>query len=108
MNEKDQRYVFFSYQTWTNYSFNRELIETCIRKAINLVNLENDCCYVFIDAQQPSVAGAYVVTNEIMKKIKRSSIFIVDLTNVQQTGKASPNPNALFECGYALLQLIYS
>lgn len=115
--------VFYSWQNDTDSKCNRYFIRDAAEKAIKELNKE----FLFEPSPRPDLAeldhdtkgkpGHPEIVNTILEKIKNSQIFLADLTfvgttwenktNHQNTPKESsdckflPNPNVMFELGYA-------
>ncbi len=115
--------VFYSWQNDTDSKCNRYLIRDAAEKAIKELNNE----FLFESSPRPDLAeldhdtkgipGHPEIVNTILEKIRNSQIFLADLTfvgttwenktNHKNTRKVSsdckflPNPNVMFELGYA-------
>ncbi len=62
------------------------------------------------DEATKDTAGAVNVVDSILRKIKQADIFIADISTTLSNGssqnhRASPNPNAVFELGFAVSEL---
>lgn len=105
--------IFYSWQS--DISTNRNAIADCIKKAIKSVkkeltthiNLEID-----LDRDTQNQVGSIDIGKTILQKISISDIFICDVTIINKTGgdiqesnRLTPNPNVLFELGFAVNQL---
>ena len=58
-----------------------------------------------MDEDTAGVAGWPEITSTILEKIERSEVFVADITPIngpQSEFRLTPNPNVLFELGYAL------
>ncbi len=119
--------VFYSWQNDTDSKCNRYFIRDAAEKAIKELNKE----FLFEPSPRPDFAeldhdtkgipGHPEIVNTILEKIKKSQIFLADLTfvgtawenktNHQNAPKESfdckflPNPNVMFELGYAFKTL---
>ncbi len=90
--------VFYSWQSDTSNSTNRSFIESSINKAIK----EIDILPLKIDSDTREIAGSPDISHTIIDKISMSFIFIADITFVMNNEhRKSPNPNVLYELGYA-------
>lgn len=97
--------VFYSWQSDRVASVNRNFIENCILKAINKLN--DELPYkLFLDKDTRNVPGSPNIPDVIANKIDNSFCFIGDVTIINKDSKKpSPNPNVMFETGYALSSL---
>lgn len=100
--------VFYSWQsdlpTATNWTF----IEDGLKKACKAIcqDPELDCCPT-IDRDTKGVPGAPAIPAVILEKIDNSDALVADvsLCYKNEVGERSPNPNVLFELGYAISKL---
>ncbi|MGO7018397.1 hypothetical protein [Rhizobium leguminosarum] len=62
---------------------------------------------VEIDHDTLGVAGSPHIADTILRKIREAAVFVADVTPIAKTaaGKLPPNPNVMFELGYALSHL---
>jgi CAP12/Pycsar effector protein, TIR domain len=84
-------------------SFIKDVLES-ISAALNQAGIDER---VEIDSDTQGVPGTPEILSTILKKIEEDDVFIADLTMCResdQDGKTrrSPNPNVMFEYGYAL------
>jgi hypothetical protein len=102
---KRQIVLFYAWQDDTDRRLNRHLIRIALESAAHKISSELDVGVdLKIDSDTEGVPGWAPITETILSKISRCDIFIPDLTFVATTssGKLIPNPNVLFEAGYAL------
>lgn len=93
--------IFFSWQSDSPNKTNRNFIENSINKAISNVN-KNLNLHLELDKDTINRTGSPDIVNTILNKIENSFIFIADISLViQDAHKKSPNPNVLYELGYA-------
>jgi hypothetical protein len=110
--------VFYSWQSDTSPSINRNFIEKALLEAIK--RLQSDATLesalrdtrVELDKDTKGVAGSPPIAETILRKIEECEVFVADLTFVGQsiTGltksadkpRLIPNPNVLIEYGFAL------
>lgn len=100
--------IFFSWQSDLNLKNNKNFIEGCIKTAISEFNKENKLLVDFtIDKDTSGEPGNPEITNVILNKIDNSRMFICDLSiiNSDYHGRKTPNPNVIFELGYAIKSL---
>jgi hypothetical protein len=100
--------IFFSWQSDLNLKNNKNFIEGCIKTAIDEFNKGNKLLVDFtIDKDTSGEPGNPEITNIILNKIDNSRMFICDLSiiNSDYHGRKTPNPNVIFELGYAIKSL---
>ena len=104
-----QTVVFYSWQSDSPSSVNRNFIEDALGKATKKVaadlRVENaQRPDLVIDKDTKGVPGSPDIVEEIFKKIDNCAIFVADLTSVGKSKRKRllPNPNVLVEYGYAL------
>ena len=74
--------------------------EQQIEMAIKM--LSDDRIFVDLDSSKKTL-GANELTDSLLKKISKSSVFVADLSIVvEHNGKSYPNSNVCFELGYAV------
>ena len=100
--------IFYSWQSDINSKHNRNFIKDCLERAIKKLNNElqlNEA--VRLDQDTKDVAGTPDITNTIFEKIRKSAIFIGDVTFIEgsESSKLCSNPNVMIELGYALSSL---
>ena len=96
--------VFFSWQS--DLCETRNVIRVALDRAIRHLNrgviLEES---LRVDEDTASVAGWPEITSAILEKIERCEVFVADITPINgpcSDFRLTPNPNVLFELGYAL------
>jgi len=107
---KNKFSIFYSWQS--DISKNRNLILSCIEKAIKDVikkqhkDLQLE---INIDRDTRNKSGSPEIADTIFKKIDITDIFICDVTIINNSlfakfvnGRLTPNPNVLIELGYAI------
>lgn len=99
--------IFFSWQSDLPNSDNRNFIEDVIKKSIKELNQNDFSLALSIDKDTNQLAGSPDIANSILTKISKSSAFIADISiiNDNSSDRKMPNPNVLFELGYAVKQL---
>ena len=100
--------IFFSWQSDLNLKSNKNFIEGCIKTAIGEFNKENKLLVDFtLDKDTSGEPGNPEIINTILNKIDNSRMFICDLSiiNSDYHGRKTPNPNVIFELGYAIKSL---
>lgn len=102
-NKKVIKKIFYSWQANLPNKTNRGLIKDCIEKAISEINKELTIeSRIQIDSDTSNVPGSPDIIHTILEKIDSSSIFVAD---VSITNSLQPNPNVMFELGYAIKSL---
>lgn len=100
--------IFFSWQSDLNLKNNKNFIEECIKAAIKEFNSENNHLMDFtLDKDTTGEPGNPEIINIILNKIDNSKLFICDLSIINEDyhGRKTPNPNVIFELGYAIKSL---
>lgn len=100
--------IFFSWQSDLNLKNNKNFIEDCIKTAIKELNDEKNYLIDFnLDKDTSGEPGNPEIINTILNKIDNSRIFICDLSIINKDfqGRKTPNPNVIFELGYAIKSL---
>lgn len=97
--------IFYSWQSDLPNNTNRSFILTALEKASK--EIRNDPSISIeprIDKDTEGIAGSPNIPEAILQKIDSCSVFICDVSiiNVRSKFRLSPNPNVLFELGYAL------
>lgn len=100
---KTQHTVFYSWQASLPNKTNRGLIRNCIEKAIKDINKDISIeSRVSLDSDTSNTPGSPDIIHTILNKINDSSIFIADVSLVNNI---QPNSNVMFELGYAMKAL---
>lgn len=82
-------------------------IRNAIRAAFPQLETKHSCTF-HIDEATRKLAGAQNVPIAIIEKIRSADIFVADITSVtkdENLSKSFPNPNVVFELGYAAAHL---
>jgi len=98
------RTIFYSWQSDLPNATNRGLILTALERAAKAIATHET---VVVDRDTQGVAGAPDISKAIFAKIDKADVFVADVSIVtgHHEGRPSPNPNVLFELGYALKAL---
>ncbi|MGZ2746202.1 TIR domain-containing protein [Burkholderia stagnalis] len=126
MEKKKLRKAFYSWQSDLPNKTNRSFILDTLRRAVKDINSSDDPpSQVLTEAQRPQaestkpvqvdqatsgVAGAVHIAHTILDKIREADVFIADISTINKGTKKfrkGPNPNVLFELGYAWAELGY-
>jgi hypothetical protein len=107
-----QHTIFYSWQSDIKpAACNRSLIENALSKAIaGLKGVEEPLLDVRLDHDTQGVAGSPDITSVILEKIDKCSVFVADVTPVDEGNddRRFPNPNVLLELGYAIKSKSFS
>ncbi|NRD67993.1 hypothetical protein HRD49_40310 [Corallococcus exiguus] len=103
--EKGQPFiVFWSWQSDSDSSVNRNFVGDCIERAVKKVS-KSEGMLISVDRDTQGVGGSPSIADTILKKIRSSDIFVFDATHVYRSPRPAPNPNVALELGYALAVL---
>ena len=99
--------IFFSWQSDLPRKNTTSFIEDCIRTAIKELNQQDKKFSFHLDKNTIGEPGHPEIANVILEKIDQARIFVCDLSivNHQFEGRKTPNPNVVFEFGYAIKSL---
>jgi hypothetical protein len=100
-NKKPIR-VFYSWQSDLPDSTNRGAIRKALQKAAKELS-----SHITIDEATRDTAGSVNIPKTILDKIDVSDIFVADVSTIGAAdgGRKCPNPNVVFELGYAVATL---
>lgn len=96
--------VFYSWQSDIESKYNRSLIEDALKKAVKKITDNEDLeLEAVIDRDTYGMPGSPSIVESITSKIAKSDVFVCDVSIINATSDARkmPNPNVLFELGYA-------
>jgi len=95
--------IFYAWQSDVGRNVNHYLIRDALKQAIETLNREG--IGVEYDEATCDVTGAERIPDKVAEKIDRCVGFVADISIVAQCGtnpvKYSPNPNVMYELGYA-------
>jgi hypothetical protein len=101
--------VFYAWQSDTENGRNRSFIQKAAEGALKEIakdfELEKS---PRLDQATQDIAGMPDIAATILDKIDKASVFLADLTivgTIGHCGRPTPNPNVLFELGYAVKRL---
>jgi hypothetical protein len=99
--------IFYSWQSDLPDATNRGAIRRALRDAANRAEADLAGCHIVLDEAVRGISGSPNIPDEILKKVEVADIFVADVTTVISTdgGRSSPNPNVVFELGYAVAHL---
>ena len=106
-SNKKQLPIFYAWQTDSPSNTNRNLIEQCLKAAIEQINKDSADYEFVLDKDTSGEVGTPAISDTILRKIQNCYLFVGDVTiiNNDQSGRPVPNPNVFFECGYAVSQV---
>jgi hypothetical protein len=98
---------FYSWQSERPSVVCRNLIRDALEQVSETLNQLGIDERIEIDSDTQGVPGTPEILTTIFTKIEEDTVFIADLTICSETGedekkRLSPNPNVMFEYGYAL------
>jgi hypothetical protein len=96
--------IFYSWQSDLESRFNRSFIQEVIEKATKIFSKdENFSLDAVVDRDTYGIAGSPSIVESITGKIAKSDVFVCDISiiNFSSTGRSTPNPNVLYELGFA-------
>lgn len=100
-----QQTVFYSWQSDLPNGTNRTFIETCLNKAIKGLRVAQPHLDPSLDRDTANVPGSPDIAATILDKIDNCQVFVCDISIVQHGQRSMPNPNVVFELGYAVKRL---
>jgi hypothetical protein len=100
-----QQTIFYSWQSDLPNGTNRSFIETCLNKAIKELQVANPRLDPCLDRDTANVPGSPDISATILDKINNCHIFVCDVSIIQKEKRPTPNPNVLFELGYAVKRM---
>lgn len=96
--------VFYSWQSDLENKFNRSFILDALEKAVK--NISQDEAFAIdavVDRDTFGMPGSPSIVESITGKIAKSDVFVCDVSiiNIASDERPTPNPNVMFELGYA-------
>lgn len=110
MGDSNQIKVFYSWQSDLPEATNRRAIRQALRAAATEVEeaLAELAISITLDEATRNVSGSPNIPAAIIEKIENADIFIADVSTINpdsESGRKFPNPNVVFELGYAVAHL---
>jgi hypothetical protein len=96
--------VFYSWQSDIDNNLNRSFIQDALEKAVKNISSQKKISFdAVVDRDTYGIPGSPSIVESITQKIAKSDVFVCDISIVNSTseGRLTPNPNVLFELGYA-------
>lgn len=99
--------VFFSWQSTLDNKTNTNYIRNALEKAKSKIENTNSNIEIKLDEATRDVPGSPDIVKTIQNKISLSQIVISDITIIEglDKKKSYPNPNVIFELGYAVAEI---
>jgi hypothetical protein len=96
--------IFYSWQADLPNKTNRGLIRDALDKAVKQIETNEK---LIVESDRQGVPGSPDILYTILEKIDQADLFVCDVTTIghSEEGKPLPNPNVLFELGYAMRSL---
>lgn len=98
--------IFYAWKS-EHEKLNRYFIKDAIERSAKVLGRELDLVEPpRVDEATAGVAGWPDVIATILEKIEACDVFVADLTNIEPSrDRVTPNPNVIFELGYAFAKL---
>lgn len=96
--------IFYSWQSDLESRFNRSFIQDALEKAGKKISKDQSFSInPIIDRDTYGILGSPSIVESITSKISKADIFVCDISIINSTSddRHCPNPNVLFELGYA-------
>lgn len=96
--------IFYSWQSDLSSQFTKGFFREAIQQAVTDKETVSPEITIIVDEATSNTAGSPEIPDTILDKLNRCDIFIGDLSiinNNQNEFRKTPNPNVLFETGYA-------
>ncbi|HEE0107692.1 TPA: nucleotide-binding protein [Citrobacter gillenii] len=108
MSPQEEITIFFSWQSQLDKNKNTNFIRNALRKSIKKIEQERENIKITLDEATRGETGSPNITATIQQKIPLCNIFIADITIIspdKNTSILTPNPNVMFELGYAVAEI---
>lgn len=108
MEQRLKRTIFYSWQSDLPNNTNRGFIDTALRRAITAIGRDETAALEpVMDRDTLGIAGSPDIAISIFAKIASADVFVADVSIVNRgdDGRPTPNPNVLFELGFAVAEL---
>ena len=96
--------IFWAWQSDLPPETTRNLIQDCLERAAKEAT-KAGVGLVSVDRDTKGVGGSPNISETILEKIVAADIFVWDASITTTTDRPSPNPNVLFELGFAVAAL---
>lgn len=98
--------VFYAWQSDLPNKTNRGAIKNSLKKVKS--NFSKKGMEIYIDEATRDVPGSPQIPDKILEKIIKADVFVCDVSTIRNSYKnkqATPNPNVVFELGFAVSEL---
>lgn len=96
--------VFWSWQSDLAPDVTRHFVEDCLKRAAKRLGATSGFV-VSVDRDTKGVGGTPNISETILSKIAAADVFVWDASIVSTQPRSAPNPNVLFELGFAAAAL---
>lgn len=110
-HEMSKSPIFYAWQDDHLGRVNRSFIHDCLSKAIKELNRSSELHDLVVDRDTRNVPGMPDIGQTVLAKIERAALVVADLTVINPESirrpdeRPVPNPNVVFEVGYAMAAL---
>src|SRR5205085_10715557 len=107
-NKEATRTTFYAWQSDSPKLANRYFIRDALKKALKNVASAQPGTLLEYDEATRDVAGSVLIVDSILAKIDACEVFVADISIInpaQENGRFVPNPNVVFEVGWASARL---
>ncbi|WP_242141026.1 nucleotide-binding protein [Sphingomonas sp. TREG-RG-20F-R18-01] len=107
MTKKTPFHIFFSWQSDSPRETNHGAIGKALKAACKKLGVEYPDLTLVSDEATRGTSGSPRIVDKIVEKIEAAGMFVADITTVTAAGagRPCPNPNVIFELGYAVATL---
>ena len=104
MNKIKKFTIFYSWQSDLPNDQTRGAIKKSLHHVAASIEDSESNLSLIVDEATREVSGAPNIPGTILEKIEESDLFIADITTINSDyeGRKAPNPNVVFELGYAV------
>lgn len=107
-NKVSKRTTFYAWQSDSPDRANRYFIREALKKALNVVASAQPGTLLEYDEATRDVAGSILIVDSILAKIDACEVLLADISIInpgEANGRFVPNPNVVFEVGWAAARL---
>ena len=107
MAQSDEIQIFYSWQSDLSEKTNKNAIRRALRTAQNNIEAPRPGLNIVLDEATRDTSGSPNIPSKILEKIEDADIIVADVTTVTRPPayRPCPNPNVIFELGYAVAYL---
>lgn len=100
--------IFYSWQSDASRKVNHDFIGECLRSAADQISLNSGQSLEVLDGVRGE-SGTPALADTILERISAAHVYVADISLVYEAvgnaNRRSPNPNVVFELGYAMAEL---